>query len=95
MEVVTVCRQWNDWRVLEIPVDKLYWFEMRDYSGGVGARSPRPMLHAHMLCTAIPEGSDFPHSCRHGPPPHVIVVCIRKKDNSLALYNKLRAEAGD
>jgi hypothetical protein len=76
-----VRRQWNDWRIIEVPVSELRDFHYLESSGGVGARSPRPMLYARMLCTSIPEGSDFPHSCQHGPPPHEILVCICKKDN--------------
>lgn len=93
MQMVTVCRQWNDDRVIDVPVSEVYDFQMRDESGGVRARSPRPMLYARMLCTAIPARANFPHSYSHGEGPHEILVCIRKKDNSTALYRELRERA--
>lgn len=78
---VTVRRQWNDYRTLAVPLSDLWGFHWRQASGGVGQRLPRPFLHARMWCDSIPDGSDFPHSCRHGPPPHAILVCVCKEDN--------------
>ncbi|TAM44317.1 MAG: hypothetical protein EPN53_16705 [Acidobacteria bacterium] len=92
-ELVAVRRQWNDWRIIEVPASALRDFHLRDESGGVHARSPQPFLHARLWCTAIPDGSDFPHSCQHGEGPHEIVVCIVQKDNSKALYRRLREQA--
>ena len=91
-DIVNVRRHWNDHRILAVPVSELRDFHMRSSSGGVGARSPRPLLHARMLCTCIPNGSDFPHSCEHGPPPHDILVCITQVDNA-DVYKRLRASA--
>ena len=34
------------------------------------------------------------YSCRHGPPPHEILVCIVKKDNNTQLYDALTGLAG-
>jgi hypothetical protein len=79
--IVKVRRQWNDSRPLEVSLGALRGFHWREASGGVWRRSPRPFLHARMWCSSIPDGSDFPHSCLHGPPPHAILVCICKKDN--------------
>jgi hypothetical protein len=84
---VTVRRHWSGpGNTLTIPVRELRDFHSRDISGGVQVRSPRPFLHARMLCTSIPEGHPFPHSCRHGPPPHEILVCITRTDNDKATY---------
>ena len=91
--IVQVRRHWNDYHILSVPLDELRDFHFRSSSGGVARRSPRPMLYARMDCTAIPVGSDFPHSCEHGPPPHEIVVCITQKDNGKALYQRLKASA--
>jgi hypothetical protein len=79
--IVSVRRQWNDQRTIDVPLSDLWDFHYRSVSGGIQVRLPRPFLHARMLCTSIPDGSDFPHSCQHGPPPHEILVCICKKDN--------------
>lgn len=79
--VVTVRRQWNDYRTIDVPLGDLWGFHWRQVSGGVCQRLPRPFLHARMWCSSIPVGSDFPHSCLHGPPPHAILVCLCKKDN--------------
>jgi hypothetical protein len=86
---VTVRRQWNGHDTLVVPVSQLRDFHWRDLGGGCGQRAPRQFLHARMLCTSIPDGSYFPHSCRHGPPPHEILVCIVKKDNTKPLYDAL------
>jgi hypothetical protein len=90
-DIVTVRRQWNDDRRLQVSIAELRGFHIRSASGGVMRRSPRPMLYARMLCTAIPAGSDFPHSCSHGPAPHEILVVIVQRDNDHELYKKLKA----
>jgi hypothetical protein len=45
------------------------------------------------MCDAMQEGT-LSHSCRHGPPPHSIKVCIVKKDNAPRTFAKLVAQAG-
>jgi hypothetical protein len=78
--LVVVRRHWNDWVSGEVKYQDLRDFHWRDSSGGVGQRSPRPMLYARMFCNALISGS-VSHSCEHGPPPHDILVCITKSDN--------------
>jgi hypothetical protein len=78
--IVTVRRQWNDWKTGTVAADKLRDFHWRSSSGGVGAASPRPMLYARMFCDSLLSG-EIGHSCAHGPGPHDILVCIVKKDN--------------
>jgi hypothetical protein len=79
--VVQVRRQWNDmdriatYRLADMA--DLHWSRV---SGGIGRRAPQAFLHAYVMCDAILSG-DLAHSCRHGPPPHRIKVCITKKDN--------------
>src|ERR1700730_18004368 len=63
---VTVRRQWNDCRTIDVALRDLWDLHWRQVSGGVQQRLPRPFLHARMWCSCIPEGSDFPHSCLHG-----------------------------
>jgi hypothetical protein len=91
---VTGRRQWSDSaNTLTVPLEDLWDFHWRSVSGGVQTRSPRPFLHARMLCSSIPNGSTFPHSCGHGPPPHDILVCVVKKDNDKAVYEHCAGHA--
>lgn len=92
MTTVFVRRQWNDYRIAEVRPEDLRDPHWRMSSGGVGKRSPRPVLHARMLCTAVQSG-ELAHSCEHGPPPHDILVCIVKKDNTRAVYAELEEAA--
>lgn len=86
--IVTVRRQWNDWRQARVDINALLGFHWDEYSGGVHARSPRPFLHAYMSCDAIIDG-ELAHSCMHGDGPHRIKVCIVKKDNGKKLFERL------
>ncbi len=92
---VVVRRQWNSALTISVPLSELWNFHIRKTSGGVQAPSPYPMLYAWMLCSSIPPESEFDHSCRHGPPPHEILVCITQKDNPKDLYKSLRGQATD
>jgi uncharacterized small protein (DUF1192 family) len=58
-------------------VTRLHW---SSYSGGKRRRVNRPYLHGLVWCDAMITGV-LGHSCRHGPPPHHIKVCITKVDN--------------
>ncbi|MGB9365150.1 MAG: hypothetical protein WCE79_03960, partial [Xanthobacteraceae bacterium] len=58
-------------------VTRLHW---SSYSGGKRRRVNRPYLHGYVWCDAMIAGV-VGHSCRHGPPPHHIKVCITKIDN--------------
>jgi hypothetical protein len=84
-KTIIVRRQWNDWKKGEFRFADLSGFHWSDMSGGVGAIAPRGFLHAYVLCTDMLDG-ELAHSCRHGPPPHRIKVCIVKKDNSKETY---------
>jgi hypothetical protein len=58
-------------------VARLHW---SSFSGGKIRRVNRPYLHGYVWCDAMITGV-LGHSCRHGPPPHHIKVCITKIDN--------------
>jgi hypothetical protein len=58
-------------------VSRWHW---SNFSGGVGHRANRYYLHAYVWCDGMIAG-EIAHSCRHGPPPHHIKVCITKKGN--------------
>ena len=77
-----VGRNWNDWQgTIDVPRAALSGFNWTRYSGGATSVAPREFLHANMSCAVIPDGAYFGHSCQHGPPPHIIKVCIVKSDN--------------
>ena len=58
-------------------VSGLHWSSR---SGGKKFRANRPYLHGYVWCNAMITGG-VAHSCRHGPPPHRIKICIVKIDN--------------
>lgn len=91
-KTVTVRRQWNDWRLATVNMDSLSGVHWDTYSGGVNAKAPRPFLHAYMSCDAVLEG-EIAHSCMHGEGPHMIKVCIVKKDNGKDIFERLRQAA--
>lgn len=91
---VVVRRHWNDWRAATVPFDELEGFCWDNVSGGVMSRSPRPMVYAYMLCSSIPDGVEFGHSCAHGPGPHRIKVVVVAKDNDRLTVNYVRRLAG-
>jgi hypothetical protein len=49
-------------------------------SGGVGRRTSHSALFGYVMCDGSIEGA-VSHTCRHGPPPHRIKVCIPKVCN--------------
>jgi hypothetical protein len=51
---------------IEIKVASLSDFHVRNISGGINISFAYDMLCARMLCTDIPEGARFGHSCSHG-----------------------------
>ena len=85
-QLITVRRQPTDWRALRIPFGQLGDFHMRQTSGGVAAVSHHYFLYARMSCSEIPHGVEFGHSCRHGPPPHKILVVTERVNNFETLW---------
>jgi hypothetical protein len=80
--VVWVRRQFNNrrsrraaYRIAD--VSRLHW---SSHSGGKRRRVNRPYLHGYVWCDAMITGV-VAHSCRHGPPPHHIKVCLTRIDN--------------
>jgi hypothetical protein len=67
-EFVTVRRNWGDHRKLSIPLEHTRNPHMTDHRGGDYARLPLPTLAVYASCEWIPDGSDFPHSRKHGCP---------------------------
>ena len=85
-------RNWNDWQgTIDVPRAALSGFNWTRYSGGATSVAPREFLHANMSCAVIPDGAYIGHSCQHGPPPHIIEVCIVKSGNPADLPHTRRA----
>jgi hypothetical protein len=85
---VWVRRHWSDHRRGRVLLASMRHFHFRESSGGVGTRSPRPMLYARIWCDSLVEG-EIAHSCQHGAGPHEVLVCIFQRDNQKALYREL------
>ncbi len=53
------------------------------------------MIHGYVYCDQAVAG-ELAHSCRHGPPPHKVKVCVVARDNGgsrSALMRHLKATA--
>jgi hypothetical protein len=84
---VSVRRQWNDWKIAQYKlkdIGRLHWSNL---SGGINATAPQLFVHGYVLCDQMIDG-ELSHSCRHGPPPHLVKVCITKKGNE-AIWPKI------
>jgi len=92
--VVWVRRQFNGkrrraaYRLAD--VSGLHWSSR---SGGKKRRANRPYLHGYVWCDAMIVGA-VAHSCRHGPPPHRIKVCLTRIDNKTIWREIERAALG-
>ena len=92
--LVCVRRHPSDWQTAAVPLSRLrnpHWGSM---SGGVGKRTSRPAIFVRIWCDAI-DDDEFPHSCRHGPAPHDILVCVPKVCNSREIYATLKQAADE
>ncbi len=90
---VKVRRRWNASESAEVPVEALREFHFRNDAGGVCGAFPRAFLCARVWCDHLPEGA-LGHSCREGPPPHDLLVCILPNENPTVLYEELRGRVG-
>ena len=78
--LVTVRRHPNDWQTAEYELSKIRRLEWSSVSGGIRSATPYSMIMGYVWCDAMASG-ELAHSCRHGPPPHEIKVCLIKKYN--------------
>lgn len=93
IEVVSVRRHPQDWRVATYRVDRVFRPRWDNETGGVQRGTGRLYLFAYVMCDEM-LGGELGHSCRHGPPPHEIKVCITKAGNDPKVYAALAARAG-
>ena len=89
---VFIRRQWNDWRVAKVELNKIQNLHWDIISGGVHAVCPQPFVHGYVLCTDII--GEIAHSGMHGPCPHSIKVCIVKKDNNPKIWQEILKKVG-
>jgi hypothetical protein len=92
--LVTVRRQWNDWRTARYRMEDFASPHWSNISGGVGAKSPRFFIHGYVMCDGEVDG-ELPHRGVHGPCPHRIKVCVVAKDNTTEVIDTLKSEAGE
>jgi hypothetical protein len=78
--VVWVRRQFDDRRHAAYRIADLGGLHWSNRSGGLQHRANRHYLHGYVWCDGMIAG-ELAHSCRHGPGPHRIKVCITKIDN--------------
>ena len=78
--IVWVRRQFDDHRHAAYRIADVEGWHRSDISGGVNHRANRRYLHVYVWCDGMIAG-ELAHSCRHGPPPHRIKVCVTKKGN--------------
>jgi hypothetical protein len=77
--IVKVRRQPGHWRLADYrlsDVARLRW----DYIGGGIQQRSAWHVYGYVMCDAMLSGK-IAHSCKHGPPPHRVKVCITKKYN--------------
>lgn len=78
---VVVRRQWNGYMEATYRFDQLEDPHWSSFSGGVNAPTPRPYIHAYVMCDGMLDG-ELAHSGVHGPCPHRIKVCVVQKINT-------------
>jgi hypothetical protein len=78
--IVTVRRQWNDWREATYRLSDIRGLHWTNLSGGVNAAAPKAFIHGYVWCDRMIAG-ELAHSCEHGKGPHEIKVCLVKKAN--------------
>jgi hypothetical protein len=88
--IVTVRRQWNDWREARYRLRDIEGLHWTDVSGGVNARAPRALIHGYVWCNGMIDG-ELAHSCQHGEGPHRVLVCVVKKANKSVWSSVLEA----
>jgi hypothetical protein len=77
--LVKVRRQPDDWRIATFDLARVYRLRWDNVGGGV-QRGSAMHVYGYVLCDGMIDG-ELAHSCRHGPSPHEIKVCITKKYN--------------
>ncbi len=80
--IVKVRRQPDDWRIASYEIRNVTGLRWDSVGGGV-QRGSALHVYGYVMCDGMIDG-ELAHSCRHGPPPHEIKVCLTKKHNEAA-----------
>jgi hypothetical protein len=91
--MVHVRRQYDDWNGADVRLDQVSRLHWSDTSGGVNAKANRSYIHGYVWCT---DAKGISHSCTHGPPPHLVKVCLVKSQNKAAwpkIIERLNADS--
>jgi hypothetical protein len=93
--VVWVRRQFDSRRHAAYRLSEVSGWHKSSISGGVMTRANRRYWHGYVWCDAMIAG-ELAHTCRHGPSPHRIKVCVTKKGNE-KFWREIEvvAKAGD
>jgi hypothetical protein len=89
--VIQVRRQPGDWRLAAYRFADISRMRWGYISGGIARRS-QWHVYGYVMCDGMLSGK-IAHSCKHGPPPHKVKVCITKKYNEKA-WPLILAKAG-
>jgi hypothetical protein len=89
--LVEVRREWNDDATAIYHLDAIsrwHWI----FAGHMRGRKTPHFLYGYVICTEAISGG-VSHSCKHGPPPHNIKVCILDRGNE-GVWDKIIHCAG-
>ena len=89
--IVQVRRQPGDWRLARYDLTKITELRWGFIGGGIQRRA-QWHVYGFVWCNEKIDGR-LAHSCRHGPPPHRIKVCVTKKFNE-TIWPKILALVG-
>jgi hypothetical protein len=91
-QMVIVQRHWDDGRRCPVPLASLRNLYWGDGSDGHRLPSNQLFICGYVWCTEVDKR--FPHSCRHGPPPHSIKVVVIKEYQNQQVFNELLSIVG-
>lgn len=85
--LIYVRRHPGDWRVAAVRLSSLSGIGWDCMCGGLNIFT-QTVLYGYIFCNAI-ESGELAHSCRHGPGPHNIKVCMLQVDNEKHVHDAL------
>lgn len=83
-------RPGKTWQTAEYRFQDVEGWHLRVISGGRQTMHKHPEAYGYVMCDAMLQG-ELGHSCKHGPGPHRILVCISRGDARMT--RKVRALA--
>ena len=90
--LVEVRCEWNDDATAMYRLDAISRWHWHCVAPGMNTWGTRDFVHGYVMCNEAISGGVF-HSCKHGPLPHNIKVCILEKGNE-AVWDKIIQCAG-